>query len=237
MKSLKCFSLSVLVLSVGLFMSSCKKEKDTIKETCKIITVTPNSGNAFNFTYNSSGQIETVTTGNTVTVFSYSGNIILANTTVNGAFSTKKTITLNTNGFAATVKTETNANGSAWYKDTYDYNGTEIIKDTYTNSQNVVPEVTTVAWSGGNIISITQNSTTTTVEYYMDKPSQQGDYFQLNQIIQGYKVYTTKNAIKSALTNGNISSFDYTYEQGKIVAFKFNANGTLINYNYQYQCN
>lgn len=236
MKSLKFLLVPVLMLSAGLILPGCKKDNAPV-ESCRIITVTPSAGNGFNFTYNSSGKIETVANGSELTVFSYSGNVIIANTKVNGIFSTKKTIMLNSNGFATSAKTETSVDGSTWYKNTYEYNGTELIKDTYTNSQNVVPEVTTVTWSGGNLVSTTKNGVTSTVEYYTDKPSQDGDYLALIQMIQGYKLYNTKNAIKSLLVNGTITNFDYTYQDGKITVFKFNGGGTIINYDFQYQCN
>ncbi|MBC7936185.1 MAG: hypothetical protein H7Y86_12620 [Rhizobacter sp.] len=236
MKSLKFLFVPLLVLSAGIFLPGCKKDNDDAG-SCRIITVTPSAGNGFNFTYNSSGKTETMTNGNSLTVFSYGGNVIISTTTVNGNFSSKRIATLIANGFAANVKTETSADGSTWYKDTYEYNGTELIKDTYTNSQNVVPEVTTVGWSGGNLVSTTREGVTTHIEYYTDKPSQTGDYLALMQMIQGYKVYNTKNVIKSLITGTTITSFDYTYEEGKITALKFNGDGTIINYNFQYQCN
>ena len=236
MKSLKFLSLTFSVLSAGIFLSGCKKDNDGADSSCRIITVTPSSGTGFNFTYNSSGQPESITSGNVVTIFSYSGNVIVANTTLNGAFNAKKIITLNPNGFAANVKTVTSANGATWYMNTYEYSGKELIKDTYTNSQNVTPEVTIVGWSGGNLVSTTKDGVTTSVEYYTDKPSQNGDYLVLTQMIQGYKVYNTKNVIKSLLTGNTITSFDYTYQDGKITALKFNGNGTITNYNFQYQC-
>ena len=235
MKSFKILSLPVLLLSAVVFFSSCKKDSAE-NSNCKIITVSASAGDNYNFTYNTDGKIETVINGNRLTVFTYSGNTAVASTTNNGLFADKKTITLNANGFAASVKTETSANGANWYKDSYDYNGKELIKDTYTNSQNVAPQFTTIAWSGGNMISTTQNGTTSTIEYDLTKPAQEGDYIWLIQTIQGYKVYSTKNIIKSAATSNVINSFDYTFENGKITALKFNG-GSITNYNYQYQCN
>lgn len=236
MKSFKFLSLPVLLLFAVVFFSSCKKDREATP-SCKIITVTASAGNGFNFTYNSDGKIETITNGNLLTVFNYSGNIAIANITSNGAFNSKKTIILNANGFAASVKTETSANGAAWYKDTYEYNGAELIKDTYTNSQNVVPQVSTVIWSGGNLVSTTQNGTTSNLEYNTDKPAQAGDYLSLIQAIQGYKIYNTKNAVKSILAGGSITNIDYTFENGKITALKLNGSGSITTYNYQYQCN
>lgn len=235
MKSFKILSLPVLLLSAGILFSSCKKDSAETP-SCKIITVSASAGNDFNFTYNSDGKIESVTNGTTLSVFTYSGSTAVATSTNNGAFAGKKTIMLNANGFAASVKSETSADGSTWYKNNYDYNGKELIKDTYTNSQNAAPQVTTVAWSAGNMISTTQSGTTSTIEYDLAKPAQEGDYIWLIQHIQGYKLYSTKNAIKSLATGNIINSFDYTFENGKITALKFNG-GTITTYNYQRQCN
>jgi len=236
MKSFRLLCVPILLLSAGIFFAGCKKDIAAV-ESCRIITVTPSSGNVLNFTYNLEGKTGFVTNGNALTVFSYSGNVVIGNTTVNGNFITKKTVVLHPNGFAASAKTETSSDGSTWYKNTYEYNGAQLIKDTYTNSQNVVPQVTTITWSGGNLVATSQNGITSTVEYYTDKPSQQGDYLALLQMIQGYRTYSSKNAVKSLLANGSISSFDYTYQDGKITALKFNAGGTITNYSYQYQCN
>jgi hypothetical protein len=190
-----------------------------------------------NMTYNAEGKLSAFNVNTIITTFAYSGNTIIADGTNGGAFSSKRIITLNANGLAANVKTETVAGGATWYNDAYEYSGTQLIKHTYTNSSNVTPEITTCTWSGGNLISVSTASSTSTLEYYADKPAQTGDYLDLIQLIQGFRIYKTKNAVKSILNSGSsINNFSYNFADGKIVSVAVTGN-TSMTYNYQYQCN
>jgi len=134
MKTIRLTTLTSLFLI--LVFSACKKDNDEKKKpTCRIITITPSpSGNAFNITYNSEGKISTISTGNDITTFAYSGNTVIGTTNTSGVFSSKKIITLNANGMATNVKTEFNSSGTNWSNDLYEYSGTELIKATSTSA-------------------------------------------------------------------------------------------------------
>lgn len=237
MKTIRLTTLTSLLMILAF--ASCKKDKDEKKKpNCRIITITPStSGNSFNISYNSEGKISSISTGNDVTTFAYSGNTIIGTTTTSGTFSSKKIITLNSNGLATNVKTEFNAAGTNWSNDLYEYSGTELIKATSTSSSGGTPSVSTLTWSNGNLTSITSGSSVSTIDYYTDKPAQEGDYLDIAQLVGGFQIYKTKNAIKSLFSGSSITSFDYNFDgDGKITALTA-SGGSNITYTYQHQCN
>lgn len=237
MKTIRLTTLASLLMILAF--PACKKDKDEKKKpTCRIITITPSpSGTAFNISYNSEGKISTLSSGNDVTTFAYSGNNVIGTTTTSGTFSAKKIITLNANGLATNVKTEFNASGTNWSNDVYEYSGTELIKATSTSSGGGTPSVSTVTWSNGNLVSITSGSSVSTVDYYTDKPAQEGDYLDIAQLVGGFQIYRTKNAIKSLFSGSTITSFDYNFDtDGKITSLTA-TGGSNITYSYQHQCN
>lgn len=232
-----------LATAVTLFsiitLGACKKDKDEAKKPdCRIITITPSpSGTSFNITYNSEGKVSTVSSGNDVTTFAYSGNTIIGTTNTSGTFSSKKIITLGSNGLATNVKTEYNTSGTNWSNDLYEYSGTELIKATSTSSGGGTPSVSTLTWSNGNIVSVTSGSSVSTLDYFTDKPAQEGDYLYIAQLIGGFQIYKTKNAIKSLLSGSSITSFDYNFDsEGKIISLTASGSSN-VTYSYQHQCN
>jgi len=236
MKTIRLTTVTSLVIILAF--TACKKDNDEKKKpNCRIITITPTTGNAFNISYNSEGKTSTISTGNDVTTFAYSGNTIIGTTTTSGTFSSKKIITVNSNGLATNVKTEFNSSGTNWSNDVYEYSGTELIKSTSTSSSGGTPSVSTITWSNGNLISVTSGSSVSTVDYYTDKPAQTGDYLNIAQLVGGFQIYKTKNAIKSLLSGSSITSFDYNFDgDGKITALTA-TGGSNITYSYQHQCN
>lgn len=236
MKKHHIFLMAFLCLASITIFSGCSKDNDS-QPDCRIITITPNTGTATNISYNAEGKVSTISSGTTLTSFAYSGNTSIATVTNSGVFSSKTIITNNANGLAANVRMESDISGTTWTNLALEYSGTELIKQTSTSSGGGTPGVTTVTWSGGNPVTITSGSSVSTVEYYTDKPSQTGDYWDIAQTIQGYRIIKARNPIKSLFSGGSITSLDYVYDgDGKITTL--NATGaTNITYNYQHQCN
>lgn len=235
MKKHLFFLQALLCLGLTASLSSCSKDDD--KPNCRIITITPGSGTSVNLTYNDDGRIATMTSGSSVTTYSYSGNNAVATTTTSGTFSSKLIVTANPNGLAANVRTETNESGTSWSNLAFDYSGTELIKQTSTSSSGGAASIITVAWSGGNPTTITSEGNVQTVEYYTDKPSQTGDYWDIAQTTQGYRIIKAKNPIKSIFDGGSITNLAYTFDgDGKITSLNATGASTLT-YNYQHQCN
>jgi hypothetical protein len=235
----KLFLMAVLITAV---LVSCKKDS-TPAPICRIITVSPVSadgGTTYNFSYNSEGKLSSSSssTSTSVTTYSYSGNTVIASTTSGGVFKAKEIITLNANGMASNVKTENDEAGTSWDNTLEEYSGTELIKSTSTSSSGGPADVTTFVWSGGNLVSSTSGSLTTTIDYYTDKPAQTGDYLSLLQLEDGYEVFRVKNAIKSFLVGSTIFSYSYSFgSDGKIASIAITTGTDTSTDDYQYQCN
>jgi len=231
----KLFLMAVIFTAA---FASCKKD-NAPKPNCRIITATQvpaGLNSTYNLTYNSEGKLSTVTAGDETTVYVYSGSTIIENSTISGIFNSKKIITLNANGLAANVRTEEDEAGAIWDNYVIEYNGTEILKDTYTTSEEGGPSIETYTWSGGNLVTIRAGTNTVTLEYYTDKPSQTGDYFNYKQLTTGYESFRTKNALKTKSDGSYITNYDYSFDaDGKIISMILTETST-VTYYYQYQC-
>jgi hypothetical protein len=227
-------------LSTGL-LCSCKKDNTPPKPTCRIITAsgTGYSGQT-NFSYNSEGKLISISAGTLTISLAYSGNTVIAISKETGGapYYQKQIITLNSNGLALNVRIEADIAGTNWTNDVYEYSGSEVIKNTSTNSAGGTPVIETYTWSGGNLITIkSDRSGTVTLGYYTDKAAQAGDYFSLSQLQAGYQILRNKNAVKSILSGSDIINFDYTIDaDGKITSL-IATGSSPYSYSYQYQCN
>ena len=236
MKTHQIFLMAFLCLAGITFLSACSK--DDPKPNCKIITITPTSGTAYNISYNTEGKVSTITSGTSTTTYAYSGNTAIGTKTNSGAFASRVIATYNANGLATNVRTENNESGTNWDNMAFEYSGTELVKQTFTSSAGGVPSVTTVVWTGGNPTTITSGSTISTVDYHSNIAAQTGDYWDISQLIQGYRIIHAKNAIKSLLSGSTINTFDYTIDgEGKITGVTVTGGGTSSGFTYQYQCN
>jgi hypothetical protein len=233
----KMFLMAVIITAV---LASCKKDS-TPDPICRIITITTVSSGATtatnSFTYNSDGKISTSSDGTSIVTFVYSGSTEISTTTKGGVFVSKNIATLNANGQTSNFRTETDALGTKWNNEAFEYNGTDIIKSTYTSSAGGATSINTLTWNGGNLVSASDGSTTTTVEYYPDIQAQTGDYFDIAQIEAGYRIYKTKNAVKSISSGSTISNFSYSFDAGGKIISMIITSTSAITYNYQYQCN
>lgn len=234
----KLFLMAVLITAV---LASCKKDS-TPDPICRIITVTPvpvsGTNQIYNFTFNSDGKLSTSSDTTSITTYAYSGSTVIATTTTAGVFASKRIFTLNANGLASNVRTETDVAGTNWNNQAFEYSGTELIKSTYTSSAGGAAIIYTLNWNGGNLVSAASGSTTTTIlEYYTDIPAQTGDYLNLVQQEVGYEIYRTKNAVKSFISGSTISNFSYSRDAGGKITSMVITSTSVITYNYQYQCN
>ncbi|MEP7372732.1 MAG: hypothetical protein ABI675_05035 [Chitinophagaceae bacterium] len=239
MKTLTILITAFLLLIVTIIFAGCKKYNDQ-KKTCRITTADfPLTGAVYKLSYNSNGQLSSVTIGDTVTTYTYAANTIIATSFASGKFSRKSIITLNAEGMASNVRTEIDLTGNNWHNKAYEYNGTELIKSTLTLSAGTTSIVATYTWLNGNMVSVISGSVTNTFDYYPDKVSQGGPAFNQSpflvyQLIQGYEIYRTKNLLKSI--DGETFAYDFRPD-GNISSVRNisgNASSTIVKY--QYQC-
>ncbi len=238
MKTFRFLMIAALLVVVAGSISSCKKDKDK-RPDCRIITITPTTGDAINVSYNEDGKIAALTQGTYSTTYAHSGNNSVSTTTNSGTFSNKQITTFNANGLTTNKRTENNVSGTVWTNEAYEYSGTELIKSTRTSSSGGAPEVTIYTFSNGNLASATTGAgTPTTVEYFTDKSVQPGDYLLLTQLVQGIYIFKNRNLVKSVFSGSSITSFEYTFAaDGSISAVKMTDGSTVMTYNLQYQCN
>lgn len=235
-KMKKNSTIVLVTLIVTCIVSGCKKDSVVLKPTCRIITASGGSGQ-LNFSYDSEGRLASTSSGALTVSIAYNGNTVITNTRKNDVFYEKKIITLNSNGLASNARIETDIAGTNWENYLYEYSGSEVIKQTYTTSADPMPVVSTLTWSGGNLVAITTPTSTTTLDYYKDKTAQEGDYLLLQQLQSGYQILRNKNLVKSVLSGSNISSFDYAIDaDGKITSMTLQGSSSGT-YTYQHQCN
>lgn len=236
MKMRKYLRIITLTLLVTGIIFGCKKDS-TSKPNCRIITAssTGTGASQFNFTYNSAGELIFVSSGPSTTSIAHSGNTVITISENGGVFTDKRIVTLNSNGLASNIRIENDETGTSWTNYTYEYSGTDVIKDTYTSSMGGAPEITTYTWSGGNLMTAS-GASTATFSYYTDKPAQ-GDYLFLSQLVNGYQVIRNKNAAKSFLSGSAIFNFDYTTDTDEKISSIIVTGSSPTTLTYQYQCN
>lgn len=234
MKPLKILITAALSLFITGIFSGCEKNNDTML-MCRIIaSASPSTGIVTHLSYNSDGKLNSATAGTTTATYEYTGNTVTITTMSSGTFLSKRIATLNAAGLAINVRTESNSTGTIWSNDAYEYSGEELIKSTNTSSTGSSPVVSTYSWFNQNLITSITGSTISPIDYYTDKPRQNGDYLSYAQLIQGYEIIRSKNLVK-ALTG---STFTYEFSSdGNISSVAFSSGNNTTTLNYQYECN
>jgi len=220
---------------VGNCFLSCKKDAAPSKPDCKIVAAILGS-NATSFTYDADGRVISKNSSTGTDRFTYNGNTINITSTNGTTMNTVKTVTLNANGLASNVSTNDSA-GTHLSDIVYEYQGTELSKETFTTPLGDT-FVTIHVFSGGNLISSQTNAVTTSFGYSADVPAQTGDFWNLSNLLQGYETVRAKNVLTSAESGGSISTMNYVFDAGgKIIGLNNISNGVLITLSYQYECN
>ena len=230
--------LTTVLLGYLIFSGfiSCKKNDAAHKPDCKIVAAIAGA-NATSFTYNADGKLSSKNAA-TTDRFTYNGNIITITNSTGATINTTTTVTLNTNGFPSNTSL-VNAAGTNLSSTAFEYNGNELSKSTITSSSGGVPDVTSYNWSGGNMVSFQNGSNITTFDYALDKPAQTGDFWNLQNLSQGFETIKTKNVLKSFSSADNITTINYSFDaSGKISGLTGISGGAvLLALTYQYECN
>lgn len=235
--------LPVFLAIVILF--SCKKHDPPPPPppACLISQVTHSGGfiptTPTKFIYDEKGRLIRTEEGPDITTFTYTHDSVIANMTKStGQFTGRTVVINNRDGLALNIYAIMDPQGEIWSNTTFEYNGQQLARSTFTNFITPAPLVTTFTWSGGNMVSATTVTATGTstdhYEYYTDQPRQQGDYQNFQQFSQGFEIFRSKNLVKSEL------GLKLTYEfrqDGRISSV--NAIDTASNsfiYKYDYSC-
>ncbi len=224
----------VLLLIITGSFTACKKN-DVKKPTCRISSVfIRSSATIYHLLYNSNGKLSRATGGQLDILYEYTGNTTIVTTLDSGKFLSKSVIISNAAGLATSVKTENNATGTDWTNTIYEYNGEELIRATTTSSVVAIPSVTTYTWTDHNVTHINETpGIPMTLNYYLDKPKQAGDYLSVVQLFDGYETIRNKNLLKT------YSQVDFVYDfsaDGNISSVAAAPNNQKI-FEYEYECN
>jgi len=188
------------------------------------------------YTYDAQGRlVRSVESDTVITTFTRAADSIVAITTVKGLAITRTVITNNKDGLASNIHGTLDAAGELWFNIDYEYSGQELTRSTFVSTTLTDAIVTNFTWSGGNMVSFSNDTTTSHLEYYTDQPRQQGDAFFFDQFTGGFEVSRTRNLLKSRY------GLTYTYQfrpDGKItsVTAKDTVGETFIT-KYDYECN
>jgi hypothetical protein len=233
MRFSKLFISSTLILALTGIYTSCKKNNDK-KANCRIASLITNPGaNVYTFLYNNESKLIRTALGNSVITYDYSGNTTTIINLDSGKFLNKSIVTNNADGLAINVRTESNSAGTDWNNTFYEYTGVELARSTFTSSAGG-SAVTTYTWVNQNLVAAKTDTTTSTLEYYPDKPRQAGDFLSLIQTVQGYEIYRNKNLIK--MFQG--TNLNYIFgADGKINSLEAASPASTAILDYQYQCN
>lgn len=176
---------NLILFAASIFIYSCKKpqpvndgsQKDP---TCRVVTLIWSlTRDTFHITYNNSGKISKLSSGESVSNFEYSGNTMIKTRFDSGVLKERKIITTNAAGLATNIRTEEIVQGVVvWHNQAYQYNGEEVSGATLTYSGSSYTNTITYTWQNHNMAGVKNNISPAVLEfqYYTDKPRQDGDY-------------------------------------------------------------
>jgi YD repeat-containing protein len=233
-KNLPIMLLLSLIMSNALI--SCKKDKTDPKPVCRVTGIIAGI-TATSFTYTADGKLSSQTDAAGTKKYRYVGNAIIITSTTGNVVNSITTVSLNGNGLAANVLV-TDSVGVFLANRSIEYNGTEISKSIETTAAGDPPNTVKYTWSGGNLVSIDFGTSIQRLTYSTTRKSQTGDLEDIGNLVQGYVTQRSKNLVISQDFNGNISNYNYIFDQdGKITGFNTIFSGAAISFNYQYDCN
>ena len=237
MKQNKPVLIAVAGFILILMTISCRKTDMPKPAACSIVRLTTEHS-VFTYAYNSAGKLSQIVHGEDTSFFSYYGNNITRIDNISGVFGIRTSVTLNPNGLASNARVEANTDGTIWVNYFYEYDGTELKKQTTTSSAGAQPTVVVFSWKDGNLTEINSGPSVSRLEYFTDKKAMNGDYFELANLQAGYEIFRTKNSPKSFSTTGTATTnFGYSYDaDGKIVSVTLLTGADVEVFNYQYKC-
>lgn len=238
-KTYKIIVTGCVLLIAMITIPGCKKD-NAKSPACRIIaTSIPSLGIIINFSFNSNGKLNRISSSLVITTIDYpTDNTVVAITTDAGVFRDKKIITVNAAGLATNVRIENNAAGTEFTNDSFEYNGEELARSVGTASINSTPIITTFTWFNGNMITSTSGGAIIeSRDYFTDKPRQIGDVFAFTQLTQGFETIRTKNLAKFT-SQGQGLNFTYEFgADGNISSAKTTLSSGVSGFqDYQYEC-
>jgi len=211
---------------------------------CPIVKVSYSTGDEYLLRYDAAGRLLEVAQpqGNFISLFSYQGDTVVSESSVNGLPDGKVTYVVNPYGLVTWAKEE-KADGGSWHIRSYEYNGTQLRKVTHTDypgAANTYYEVYT--WHNGNPVKIEfydahqKPDGATSLQYYTDKPWRPGDYWNEATLLTGMESIRPKNLVKS-VGGAESTHISYVFDvRGKITGMKETEERDMRTCSYKYRC-
>lgn len=212
---------------------ACKKNNDK-KAVCRISTIKPvMSGEPDEVTYDQQGRVSRIVSGFFANIYTYDGDSIIITNVDTTRIGNITRVKNNSLGLAVNIRSERDG-GSTWFNSANEYDGDKLIRTTSTSSDQTPPAVTTYLWSPEhNMIAAISGTDTTKFDYYLDKPSQPGDFLLLTQLIGGYETYRNKNLLRSY----SGTTFTYDFLDNKIATLRAASANSITLIDFEYLCN
>lgn len=222
-----------------LLSLSCGKKGSS--PSCKLIEIVDAQGpgaTTYDIRYNSTGQIATIQASgdsNYSQTFTYSGNLIMINTTsASGAGS--DSIILNGNNLIA--YSQSKDPGGNITLDTYTYNGSgELLSSTAQVNGGAIT-TTTYTFSNSDLVSSFDGTTTTSYSYNTGKAFADGDPLKESQLLNSGGLYIKNTHLLSGIQiGGTMETFTYTFDSdGKIIGVTKTSGPSIETFSDQYDC-
>jgi len=234
MKQQKPALLAVLLYGFSMCFVSCKKDNNSDAAQCRVTDIKSNDSisSEYGLSYNADKKISVITLApyKGKRLFTYSGNFIFrAVMDSSGNIIQSDTLSLNKNGLVSSIASYFVGNGSHSYEAMVYDSKNQLIGVTGASASNTFVNYT---WRNGDMVSIKYITTDTEImNYYTDKPADNGDYLRIMSFTEwGLPLFKCNHLFKGSGNN----IFTYTYDaDGKITSV---LNNRTVLYTYTYSC-
>lgn len=236
----------MVAIAAAMIASSCKKNKladssTSAKKTCKIASATRTSGSSsatYLLSYDDSDRISTVNYNGPDAYtkhFTYNKKMIYVYTDA-GVNSSTDTITLNTEGFIASIKESV---PNAVYNSVYTFDANGVLVNSSTQQDSYPSTTLNYSFSNGDLLYTSgSDGSKDTLTYYNDRLATIGDPDQFYQFSY-FGAYYYKNKHLKKTLDAYPYHFTYAYSfdsDDKIVSVFSNYGATADTLNFTYTC-
>lgn len=194
------------------------------------------------FEYNDNGQISNIEEIREDLIvekrFFYTGNDVLILATANDNFYYEKELTLDNQGRIVEDYTQTNEEGSTWYRHLYQYSGDELTASVLSFHTGTDFEYE-YFWSNGNLNTVTRDGIIdASYEYDLTQNAKPGDYFYLLDILEYGRIrIRSSNLVTNIVQGGDVIEALYTFDNdNNILSAQFQGGSGDVTLEYGYLC-
>jgi hypothetical protein len=244
MKLQSRFMLAVVFLYVA---AACKKDKDSVKPTCRVTTLSSSGAlnSVLNISYDGTGRIASANRDSITSNFSYTSSGVVILTLNRNRLTTRTTVEFTQEKLVTKVTSlfiHDDGSESLDHVDTYEYNERGELLKKISQAGNNVPSTTTYIWGNGNVVSDSEGFL---YEYVADREIQDSDPLRIADLVStGGIIFKNKNLLRRIArgSTGFSQEFSYSFDsEGKmtrrIMTLTANGGSATVTSDIQYVCN